>query len=120
MKLTILNINNTTIAALESISQPISTVQDALDLLGNADYQGANKIMIKREHLHDNFFDLKTKLAGEIMQKVINYYKYLAVIGDFDDLQRKSWLDFMYESNKTGRIIFVEDAKRAVELLTRD
>ena len=120
MKLTILKMNDVPIAVLESIEAPIETVQDALDLIGNADYQGANKLIIKREHLHPDFFDLQTKLAGEIMQKAVNYYKYIAVVGDFSDLQRKSWLDFMYESNKKGQIIFVEDAQQAVKLLTRD
>lgn len=120
MKLTILKMNEIPIAVLESIESPISTVQDALDLLGNADYQGANKIMIKREHLHPDFFDLQTRLAGEVMQKAVNYYKYIAVVGDFSDLKKKSWLDFMYESNKKGQIIFVEDAREAVKLLTRD
>ena len=120
MKLTLFNINNTSIAVLESIKAPIDSVEDALDLIGNADYQGAQRIIIKREHLHEDFFDLSTKLAGDIMQKIINYYKYLAVVGDFSDLKRKSWLDFMYESNKAGRILFVEDAQDAVKLLTRD
>ena len=120
MKLTILKMNNVSIGILESIETPIKTVQDALDLLANANYQGAQKIMIKKEHLHEDFFDLKTKLAGEIMQKVVNYYQYLAVVGDFSEYKSKSWLDFMYESNKRGQIIFVEDTQEAVKLLTRD
>jgi hypothetical protein len=120
MKLTILKINNIPIAALESIEEPISSVQDALDLIGNADYQGAQKVMIKKEHLHQDFFDLKTRLAGEIMQKIVNYYKQLAIVGDFSMYRSKSWLDFMYESNKTGRIIFVENTQDAVKILTKD
>jgi len=118
MKFQILTINNTALAVLESIESPVETVQDALDLIANADYQGANKLIIKREHLHPDFFDLQTKLAGEIMQKAVNYYKYIAVVGDYSDLKRKSWLDFMYESNKKGQIIFVEDAREAVRQLT--
>lgn len=120
MKLTILKINNIPIAVLESIESPIATIQDALDLLGNADNQGARKIMIKKEDLHNDFFDLKTGLAGEIMQKVINYYKQLAIVGDFSGYRRKSWLDFMHESNKTGQIFFAENADDAVKFLTRD
>ncbi len=120
MKLTILKMNNVPLAVLESVDSPIETVQDALDLLGNADYLGAKKIIIKREHLHTDFFDLQTKLAGEIMQKAVNYYKYIAVVGDYSDLRKKSWLDFMYESNKKGQIIFVEDTTEAVKFLTRD
>jgi len=120
MKLTILKINNVPIAVLESIESPIKTVQDALDLLANADYQGAKKIMIKREHLHIDFYDLQTKLAGEIMQKAVNYYKYIAIVGDFSDLRKKSWLDFMFESNKNGQIYFAETTDEAVRHLTKD
>ncbi|MCK4530948.1 MAG: DUF4180 domain-containing protein [Candidatus Marinimicrobia bacterium] len=119
MKVTILKINNIPIAILESIESPIATVQDALDLLGNADNQGARKIMIKKEHLHSDFFDLKTGLAGDIMQKIINYYKQLAVVGDFSDLRKKSWLDFMCESNQTGQIFFAESTDDAVKYLTK-
>ena len=120
MKLTILKINEIPIAVLESVETPIETTQDALDLLANADYQGAKKILIKKEHLHDDFFDLKTGIAGEILQKIINYYKQLAVVGDFSDLRKKSWLDFVYESNRTGRIFFVDNTQDAVKLLTKD
>ncbi|MCF7832758.1 MAG: DUF4180 domain-containing protein [Candidatus Marinimicrobia bacterium] len=119
MKLTIIKFKDIPIAILESIESPISTVQDALDLIADADYQGARKIMIRKEHLHDDFFDLKTVLAGDIMQKLVNYYKQLAVVGDFSALRKKSWLDFMYESNKTGQIFFVESTDEAVKYLTR-
>lgn len=120
MKLTILKINDIPIAVLKSVDQPISTIQDALDLLGNADYQGARKIMIKKEHLHKDFFDLKTRLAGDILQKVVNYYKQLAIVGDFSMNRSKNWLDFVYESNKTGQIFFAENTDEAVKFLTSD
>jgi tyrosine-protein phosphatase YwqE len=120
MKLTILKLNNIPIAILESIESPINSVQDALDLLENANSQGIRKIMIKKEHLHKDFFNLKSGLAGEIIQKVINYYKQLAIVGDFDMYQNKSWLDFVYESNKTGQIFFAENTQDAVKLLTKD
>ncbi len=119
MKLTILKMNEIPIAVLESIDTPIKTVQDVLDLLEDADHHGARKIMIKKEHLHDDFFNLKTGIAGEILQKIINYYKQLAVVGDFSGLRKKSWLDFMYESNKRGQIIFVKDTQEAVKQLTK-
>jgi hypothetical protein len=120
MKLTLLNFKNVPIAILESIKTPIASVQDALDLIDDADYRGARKIMIKREHLHKDFFDIETKLASDIMQELINSYKYLAVIGNFSDLKKKSWLEFMHESNRIGRIVFVEDTQKAVKILTKD
>jgi Domain of unknown function (DUF4180) len=119
MKLTILKFKNIPIAILESIESPIASVQDALDLIGDADYQGAQNIIIKKKDLHDDFFDLKTGLAGDIMQKIVNYYKKLAIVGDFSGYRKKSWLDFMYESNKTGQIFFAENADDAVKFLTK-
>ena len=120
MKMTIIKVHEHPIAVLESIDPPLSTVQDALDLMVNADYQGARKIMIKKEHLHPDFFDLKTRLAGEMLQKFVNYYMKLAVIGDFSEYKSKNFRDFMYESNKAGQIVFAEDTQAAVKFLTRD
>ena len=119
MKLTILKFKNIPIAILESIESPIASVQDALDLISDADYHGARKIMIRKNHLHDDFFDLKTGLAGDIIQKVINYYKQLAIVGDFSGYRKKSWLDFVYESNKKGQISFAETTDDAVKYLTQ-
>ena len=119
MKLTILKFKNIPIAVLESIESPIASVQDALDLIGDADYQGAQNIIIKKKDLHDDFFDLKTGLAGDIMQKIVNYYKKLAIVGDFSEYRKKSWLDFVHESNKTGQIFFAENPDDAVKFLTK-
>lgn len=120
MKLTLLNFKNIPIAILESIEAPISTLQDALDLIVDADYIGAQKIMIKREHLHKDFFNIETKLAVNITEKIREHYKYLVVVGDFSDLKKKTWLEFMLKSNKEGYIMFAEDSQKAVKLLTRD
>ena len=119
MKLTIHKINNISLAALEAADHAIANVQDTLDLIANADYQGARKIMIKKEHLHPDFFDLKTRLAGEMLQKFVNYYMKLAVIGDFSEYQSKNFRDFMYESNKAGQIFFAGTVDEAIKHLTR-
>ncbi len=45
----------------------------------------------------DDFFDLSTRLAGEILQKFINYHVKIAIIGDFSIYTSKSLKDFIYE-----------------------
>ncbi|MFA6619166.1 MAG: DUF4180 domain-containing protein [Candidatus Neomarinimicrobiota bacterium] len=120
MKLTLLNFKNIPIAILESIDAPISSLQDALDLISDADYHNAQKIMIKREHLGKDFFNIDTKLAANITEKMREHYKYLMVVGDFSDLKKRSWLEFMQESNKEGQIMFAEDTQEAVKIFTRD
>ena len=104
---------NGAIARLVAIAQPISSVEDALDLLGNASYLGAHKIIVRQEQLSPAFFDLSTKLAGEILQKFSNYRMKLAIVGDFRNVASKSLRDFIYESNHGGHIMFVSSDEEA-------
>ena len=73
MDLHIIDIENTRIAKPVSEDIVISTVRDATDLMGNADYQGARNIILEEGNLDPVFFDLKTGMAGEILQKYSNY-----------------------------------------------
>ena len=117
MDIRIDEINGTSVAVVASTEVIINDVQDALDLLGNSSYQGASKVIIRKEHLNPDFFDLKTGMAGEILQKFSNYRQHLAIVGDFSEFTSKSLRDFIYESNKTGRIVFVGTEHEAKELL---
>lgn len=90
----------------------IRNSQDMLDLMASARNEcGCDTILLKKENLDEDFFDLKTGLAGEILQKISNYGFKLAVIGDFSQYESKSLRDFIYESNKAGRVMFVSDVK---------
>jgi hypothetical protein len=73
-------------------------------------------IIIKKENVVNNFFDLSTGIAGEILQKFSNYHKRMAIVGDFTNTKSKSLKDFMYESNKTGQIIFVNRIEEALKI----
>jgi hypothetical protein len=107
------------IAEVKSAGIVIGQTQDALDLMANADYLGARKIMIREEHLDHAFFDLKTGMAGEILQKFTNYRVQLAIIGDFSKYPGKSIRDFIFESNRYGRINFVSSREEAIKKLTK-
>lgn len=62
-------------------------------------------------------FSLKTRLAGNILQKFSNYRVHLAIIGDYSEIKSKSLKDFIYESNKSKRVLFVCDIQSALNLL---
>lgn len=96
----------------------ISSVQDAVDLLGNMYYSNCNAIVLKEINLHPDFFRLHTGLAGDILQKVSNYQFKLAIIGDFSKYTSKSMQDFIRESNKGNRVFFVENVEEALLRLT--
>lgn len=105
------------IAELQSDQIEINTVQDALDLMANCRYNGSEKIIVNSKNLHPTFFDLKSGMAGEILQKFSNYRCQLAIIGDFENIESKSLRDFIRESNRMGRIFFVGDREEGVERL---
>ncbi|MER6301740.1 DUF4180 domain-containing protein [Kitasatospora sp. NPDC001539] len=88
----------------------ISTVQDALDLIG-ATYQGAEVVAVPADRLSDEFFVLSTGFAGEVMQKFVNYQVPLAVLGDISrHLEASSALrSLVHESNAGGHIWFLPD-----------
>jgi hypothetical protein len=92
----------------------ISTVQDAVDLLGDMYYNNCNAIVLKLVNLHPDFFKLHTGLAGDILQKVSNYQFKLAVTGDFSKFTSKSLKDFIRESNRGNRVFFVETIEEAL------
>ena len=91
----------------------IQSPQEALEILINCAYQGAEKIIIHADQLVPGFFDLKTGIAGEILQKVSTYQLRLAIVGDFSQYTSKSLRDFIFESNKMGRISFVASVEEA-------
>jgi len=112
-------LNDNIIAVLNSKSIVIQSVNDALDLLANANAHESNKIIIKRSNVIDDFFELKTRLAGEILQKFVNYNFYLAIVGNFSEYSSKNFKDFIYESNRTGRILFVPTLEEAINKLSK-
>lgn len=117
MNITISAINNTHIAEVTGDGSVINSVDDALDIIGNAGYQGAQKIIIYEENISPAFFDLKTGLAGEILQKFTNYNMQLAIIGDFSKYNSNALRDYIYESHKTRQVSFVATPEEAIEKL---
>ncbi|MFB4315276.1 DUF4180 domain-containing protein [Actinomadura sp. 21ATH] len=92
---------------------PVATAQDALDLIGAA-FLGAEVVAVPVERLDARFFTLGTRLAGEIMQKFVNYRLRLAVVGDISGhLAESSALRALVrESGRTspaGHVWFVPD-----------
>ncbi len=118
MEINIFEIAGKTFAEINAAEIVIKTVQDALDLMANCRYQGSDLLIMQKEQFGEEFFDLKTKIAGEILQKFSNYRCRLAIIGDYTNIQSKSLRDFIYESNKVGRICFVGTKDEAVANLS--
>jgi Domain of unknown function (DUF4180) len=102
------------IAEVESDEILISNGADLLGLIYN--YEEDN-IILARKNLAPGFFELSTGIAGDIVQKLVNYRRRMAVIGDFANIESKSLRDFIYESNKRGNIFFVASRDEAIRKL---
>lgn len=93
----------------------ISSVQDALDLLATAYYQeGASCLMLFGKNMLPDFFDLRTGVAGEILQKYTNYGMRIVIVGDFGSLESRSFKAFILESNRGKQVAFMPDRAAAL------
>ena len=89
-----------------------------MDLLGNIYYQGFDGIVLNEKNITPDFFELKSGIAGEILQKFSTYQVRLAIVGDFSKYTSKSLTDFIYESNKGRHINFVNTTTEALKILS--
>ncbi|MCC7432812.1 DUF4180 domain-containing protein [Candidatus Peregrinibacteria bacterium] len=107
---------------VEILNKPgeIKLPQDGLDVVGNSIYGGSYKIIIHESGLASEFFELRTGLAGEILQKFSNYNCELAIVGDFSKYPSKALEDFIRESNRQGRINFVDSIEQAQTILLKN
>lgn len=110
------NINNISVAILD-MNEKINGVQDMLDIMGTAQYNGCIGIVVYKECLGEMFFDLKTGYAGEILQKFSNYNMKTAIIGDFSSYKSKSLRDFIFECNKGNRVFFKSSPEEGLNAL---
>ena len=110
--------NQMAIAVVHSDVVLICDGQSALDLMMSISYHDScSCIVINKEALCEDFFVLRTGIAGEILQKVVNYRMKVAIVGDFDGYTSKALRDFIYECNNGRDVFFVADEAAALEKL---
>jgi hypothetical protein len=111
--------NGISIAEIMPGSYKIKNPEEWLDMLAEAGYNNSIGLIVHKNSINDEFFDLKTGLAGEILQKFSNYRMKLAIIGDFSNIKSKSLMDFIRESNTRGIINFVKSLDEALSRLNK-
>ncbi len=114
----IFDTDDKSIAEIISDQIEINTEQDFLDWMASASYEGATSLILHEETLNPEFFDLKTKLAGDILQKAANYRMKVAIVGEFSKYNSNSLNAFIVECNRGRQIFFVGDRETAVIKLT--
>jgi hypothetical protein len=118
MKVETHQINDIKLAEVISEDIVINSVDDAVNLLGNLYYQGFDKIIIHEKNLTPDFFDLKNRIAGDILQKFSNYRMPLLIVGNFSKYTSKSVNAFINECNRGKQINFVISLQEALKVLS--
>lgn len=119
MNLTVKEKNGTQVVVLFSQEPMLCDVQSALDVMLSASYEtDCNRLVINKEAICEDFFDLSTRLAGEILQKFVTYQIKFAIYGDFSQYTSKALRDFIYESNQGTHVFFLQNEEEALDKIT--
>jgi hypothetical protein len=105
------------VAEAVSDSVLIKNEQDAVPLMEELFGVGTSKVILHKENIAPEFFELRTGLAGAVLQKFVNYHLRLAVVGDFTNITSDSLKAFIYESNQGKQIFFLESVEKAIQKL---
>lgn len=118
MKTEKINKNGIDVAVVTGDNKLITDVGSALDLIATVQYEtGTNRIVIDKSLIAEDFFILSSGLAGDILQKFINYHVKAAIYGDYSRYTSKPLKDFIYESNNGKDFFFVNTKEEAVDRL---
>ena len=119
MSITGISENGIRLAVVSGEEKIITDVQSALDLVMTARYEtGADRIVIDKHAITEEFFILSSGLAGEVLQKFINYHVKAAIWGDYSRYTSKPLKDFIYESNNGKDFFFTNTKEEAIRRLT--
>lgn len=118
MDLKIINESNIEIAVVQSDIVIINDVQSAIDFIATIRYTTpCDIIILNKEALGEEFFNLKSGLAGEVLQKFVNYKMSVFIVGDFSVYSSQSLRDFIYECNKGKHICFSKTSEEAMKII---
>ncbi len=120
MKITIHENNGVKVAEVEFEGIGINTMQDALDLAASTLIPAPKKIILHRENINPDFFELRAGLAGQILQKFSQYGIVCAVVGNFSDITSEAFKALIIESNRGNQTFFVDAVPAAINKLSKN
>lgn len=113
------NANGLKVAEVQSDGLLIRNAADGLELLVDLYYQQFDRIIVHEENINPDFFDLKTRMAGDMLQKFSNYRMGLTIVGTFDKYNSDSLGDFIFESNRGNLINFAPSVEAALQKFSK-
>ena len=106
---TFTTIHGVPIALLDEHGPKLAADRDVTDLFGELWEHKPDVVVVPADRLTADFFELRTRVAGEIMQKFANYRLRLVVLGDISDrvAASTSLAALVRESNQGKHIWFL-------------
>ena len=88
---------------------PLRSDRDALALVSDSFAHSPDWIALPVGRCGDEFFQLRTRILGDVAQKLVNYQLRLAIVGDVTPFVAESTAlrDFIREANRGRQIWFV-------------
>ncbi|MDH6213916.1 DUF4180 domain-containing protein [Streptomyces pseudovenezuelae] len=108
---TLVTLHGVRVLRIDPEGPPLDGEQAALDLIGDAMGQDAELVAVPVERVADEFFRLRSGVAGAVMQKFVNYRQRLVIVGDVSRHVSESTAlrDFVHETNQGGHVWFLAD-----------
>lgn len=118
---TLTTIHNVQVLICAPEGEKLASEQDAVDLIGEAMYSGAQMILVPVERLAEDFFQLKTGLAGQFIQKFVTYRQRLVVLGDISEhiASSRALRDYVYETNRGDQVWFMANMQELDQRLNQ-
>lgn len=97
----------------------LRTDRDAMDVIGETYGHDVETVVVPVQRLDPDFFRLRTGVAGEILQKFVQYRKRLVLLGDITEHVAASTAlrDLVRESNRGRQTWFLADTAELDERL---
>jgi hypothetical protein len=101
---------------------PLAAERDAVDLIGELYGTEARFIALPTARLGAEFLALRSRVAGEVLQKFVTYGFRVAIVGDIEAAVAASdaLRDFVRESNRGKTVWFVPDLDALAAKLAAD
>jgi len=108
---TVIELGGVRVLLCDANGEKLRSERDAIDIVGAALSERCKLVVLPVERLDDAFFSLKTRIAGEIIQKFVNYELRLAIIGDIARHVEASTAlrDFVFETNRSNQVWILAD-----------
>lgn len=91
-----------------------------MDRMAETMAQACFGVVVHESDLPEGFLDLKSGVAGEILQKFSNYRMKIGIVGDFERVTSHALKCFIAESNRGKSVFFCETAEGCVKALKSD